>query len=89
MKTAEWHQRGCSGDFIVKLKKKYNFLPFHVCISKFRIGGYFLKTCCLNRQFKKSSEGTVLNSHGTRYKVTLDIWPTQMKILSKNLLLFD
>ena len=22
MKTAEWHQRGCSGDFIVKVKKK-------------------------------------------------------------------
>ena len=26
MKTAEGHQRGCSGDFIVKLKKKYKFL---------------------------------------------------------------
>ena len=23
MKTEEWHQRGRSGDFIVKLKKKY------------------------------------------------------------------
>ena len=72
LKTTEWHQRGRSGDFIVKLKKKYTFLPFYVWISEFRMGGYFLKTCCLNRQFKKSSEGTVLNFHGTRHKVTPD-----------------
>ena len=25
MKTAEWYQRGCSGDFIVKLEKKIHF----------------------------------------------------------------
>ena len=25
MKTAEWHHRGRSGDFIVKLNKKYTF----------------------------------------------------------------
>ena len=62
MKTAEWHQRDRSGDFIVKLNKKYTFLPFyHVWISEFRMGGYFLKTCFLNRQFKKSSEGAVWN----------------------------
>ena len=66
MKTAEWHQRGRSGDFIVKLKKKYTFLPFYVWISEFRKGGYFLKTFFLNRQFKKSSQGTVLNFHGNR-----------------------
>ena len=53
MKTAEWHQRGRSGDFIVKLKKKHTFLPFHVWISEFQMGGYFLKTYFLNRQFKK------------------------------------
>ena len=58
MNTAEWHQRGRSGDFIVQLKK-----PFYVWISKFRIGGYFLKTCFLNRQFKKSSQGIVLKFH--------------------------
>ena len=52
MKTAEWHQRGRSGDFIVKLKKKYTFSPFYVWISEFWMGGYFLKTCFLNRQFK-------------------------------------
>ena len=33
MKTAEWHQRGRSGDF-----------QFKVWISQFRMGGYFLKT---------------------------------------------
>ena len=68
MKTAEWHQPGRSGDFIVKLKKKYIFLPFYIWISKFRMGGYFLKT--------KSSQGTVLNFHGNRYRVTPDICPT-------------
>ena len=73
MKTAEWHQQGRSGDFIVKLKKKYTFLPFYVWISEFRMGGYFLKTCFLNRQFKKSSQGTVLNFHGNRHRVTPDI----------------
>ena len=53
MKTAEWYQRGRSGDFIVKWKKKYTFLQFYVWISEFRMGGYFLKTCFLKRQFKK------------------------------------
>ena len=76
MKTAEWHQRGRSGDFIVKLKKKYTFLPFYVWISEFRMGGYFLKTFFLNMQLKKSSEGTTLNVYGTRRRVTADIWPT-------------
>ena len=64
MKTAGWHRRGRSGDFIVKLKKKYTFLPFYVWISEFRMRGNFLKTCFLKTQFKKSSEGTVLNFHG-------------------------
>ena len=73
---SECHQRSRSGDFIVKLKKKYTFLPFYVWISEFRMGGYFLKTCFLNRQFKQSSEGTVLNFHGIRHRVTADIWPT-------------
>ena len=36
MKTAEWHQRGRSGDFIVKLKKKHTFLPFYFWLSEFR-----------------------------------------------------
>ena len=44
MKTAEWHQPGRSGDFIVKLKKKYIFLPCYIWISEFRMGGHFLKT---------------------------------------------
>ena len=76
MRREEWHQRGPSGDFIVKLKKKYTFLPFYICASEFRMGGYFLKTCFLNKQSKKSSEGTVLNFHGTRHRVTPDIWST-------------
>ena len=76
MKTAKWHQQVRSGDFNVKLKKKYTFLPFYVWISKFRMGDYFLKTCFVNRQFKKSSKGTVLNFHGTRYRVTPDTWLT-------------
>ena len=66
MKKVEWPQWGRSGDFIVKLKKKYTFLPFYVWISEFRKGGYFLKTFFPNRQFKKSSQGTVLNFHGNR-----------------------
>ena len=66
-------QRGRSGDIVVKLKKKYTFLPFYVWISECRMGGYSLKTCFLNRQFKESSQGTVLNFHGSRNKVTLDI----------------
>ena len=48
MKTVEWHQRGRSSDFIVKLKKGYTFL-FYVWISELRMGGYFLKTCLLVR----------------------------------------
>ena len=74
MKTAEWHERGRSGDFIVKLKKKYTFLLFDVWISEFRMGCYFLKTCFLNRQFKKSSQETVKD--GNRHRVTPDISPT-------------
>ena len=73
MKTAEWDQRGRSGDFIVILKKKYTFLPFYLWINEFRMEGYFLKTCFLNRQFKKSSQGTVLNIQGNRHRVTPDI----------------
>ena len=73
MKTAEWYHQGRCGDFNFNLKKKYIFLPFYVCISEFRMRGYFLKTCFLNRQFKKYSEGTVLNFHGTRHRVTPDI----------------
>ena len=67
MNGATKHNRGRSGDFIVKLKKKYTFLPFYVWISEFRMGGYFLKTFFLNRQFKKSSQGTVLNFHVNRH----------------------
>ena len=73
MMTAEWHQRGPCIDFIIKLKKKYTFLPFFVWISEILMGGYFLKTCFLNRQFKKSSQGTVLNFHGNRHRATPDI----------------
>ena len=73
MKTAEWHQRARSGDFIVKLKKENTFSPFYVWISEFQMRGYFLKTCFLNRQFKKSPQETVLNFHGNRHRVTLDI----------------
>ena len=88
-RMAEWYQRGHSGDFIVKLKKKYTFSPFYVWTSEFWMGGYFLKTCFLNRQFKKFSEETVLNFHGTRHRVAPDIWPTWLKILLKNLPLLD
>ena len=73
MKTAEWHQPGRSGDFIVKSKKEYTFLPFYVRISEFRMGGYFLKTCFLSRQLKNSSQGTVLFFHGNRHRVTPEI----------------
>ena len=52
MKAAEWHQQGCSGDFLVKLKKEYTFLPFYVWISEFRMRGYFLEVCFLGRSFK-------------------------------------
>ena len=40
--------------------------------TQFRMGGYFLKTFFLNRQFNKSSQGTVLNFHGNRHRVTAD-----------------
>ena len=73
MKTAEWHQPGRSGDFIVKSKKEYTFLPFYVRISEFRMGGYFLKTCFLSRQLKNYSQGTVLFFHGNRHRVTPDV----------------
>ena len=66
MKTAEWHQQGRSGDFIVRLKKEYTFLPFYVWIREFRMGGYFLKSCFINTQFKKSSQRTLVNFHGNR-----------------------
>ena len=49
MKTAEWHQQGRSGDFIVKLKKNTHFLLFYVWIGEFRMGVYFLKTCFPDR----------------------------------------
>ena len=52
MKAAEWHQQGRSGDFLVKLKKEYTFLSFYVWISEFRMRGYFLEACFLNRSFK-------------------------------------
>ena len=73
MRTTEWHQRGRSGDFIVKLKKNKPFLLFYVSISKYRMGCYFLKSCFLNRQFKKSKQGTVLSSHKFGHRVTPDI----------------
>ena len=76
MNGATKQNRDRSGDFIVKLKKKYTFLPFYVWISEFRMRGYFLKNYFLNRQFKKGSEGTVLNFHETRHRVIPDIWPT-------------
>ena len=47
MKTAERQQQGSAGDFIVKLKKT-PFLLFYFWISKYRMGGYFLKTCFLH-----------------------------------------
>ena len=89
MKTAEWHQGGCSGDFIFKLKKECTFLPFSVWISEFRMAGFFLKTYFLKRQFKKSSQRTILNFHGNRHRVTPDIWPTLLKVLFKKLPLFN
>ena len=52
---------------LFKLKKEYTFLPFYVCISELRMGGYLLKTYFLNMQFKKSSGGTVLNFPGNRH----------------------
>ena len=70
MKTAEWHQQDRSDDFIVKLKKEYTHLPFYVWISEFQMRGYFFKTCFLNRQFKKSWQGTVLNFPLNRHRVT-------------------
>ena len=86
MKTTQWDQQGRSGDFIVNLTKKYTFLRW---ISEFQMRFYFLKACFLNKQLKNSSKGTALNFHGTRHWVTPDIWPTELKILLKNLPLFD
>ena len=40
--------------------------------TQFRMGGDFLKTFFLNRQFNKSSQGTVLSFHGNRHRVTAD-----------------
>ena len=68
MNAVEWHQGGHSVDFIVKLKKNCTFLPICVWISEFRLGSYFLKTCFLNKHFKKSSQETVLNFHGNRHR---------------------
>ena len=48
MKTAEWQQQGRTVEFFVKLKKTTPFLLFYFWISKYRMGGYFLKTCFLN-----------------------------------------
>ena len=62
----KWRQQNGTNE-VVKLKKKYTFLPFYVWISEFRMGGYFLKTFFLNRQFKKSLQGTVLNFHVNRH----------------------
>ena len=53
MKTAERQQQGRAGDCIVKLKKNTIF-TIYFWISKYRMGVYFLKTCFLNMQFKKS-----------------------------------
>ena len=44
MKTAERHQQGRAGDFIVKLKKT-PFLLFYFWIRKYDMGSYFLKIC--------------------------------------------
>ena len=44
MKTAEQHQQGRAGDFIVKLKKT-PFLLFYFWIRKYGMGSYFLKIC--------------------------------------------
>ena len=46
MKTAERQQQGRAGGF--KLEKNPSFLPFYLWISKYQMGGYFLKTCFLN-----------------------------------------
>ena len=43
-----------------------------------------LEFLLLNWRKNTSSEGTVLNFHVTRHRVTPDIWPTQLKILIKN-----
>ena len=47
MKTVEQQQQGRAVEFIVKLKKT-PFLLFYFWINKYRMGGYFLKTCVLN-----------------------------------------
>ena len=47
MKTLERQQQGRAIEFIVKLKKA-PFLLFYFWISKYQMGGYFLKTCFLN-----------------------------------------
>ena len=44
--------------------KGYILLPFYVWISELRVRCYFLETCFLSGQFKKSLEGAVLNFHG-------------------------
>ena len=41
MKTAEWHQRGCFGDFIVEMKKKYTFFTV-LRLDKWVPGGRLL-----------------------------------------------
>ena len=49
MKPAERYQQGSASDFLFKLKKKFFFYYIIYWISKHRMGGYFLKTCFLNR----------------------------------------
>ena len=41
MEIAEWHQWGCSGDFIVKLKKIYTFFTI-LCFEKWIPDGRLL-----------------------------------------------
>ena len=49
METTEWHQRSRSGDFIVRLKKKYTFFAI-LRLDKWIPGGRLLFENLLPRQ---------------------------------------
>ena len=59
----ELQQPGQGIGLIVRLRKP-PFWLFYFRISKYHMGGYFLKTCFLKIYFKKSCQGTVFNLDG-------------------------
>ena len=73
MKAAEWHQRGRSGDFIVKLNKKYTFFTILRLDRRIPDGRLISENLFPKQQFKESSQGTVLAFHGNRHRVAPDI----------------